>query len=103
MSPGGTYPNPSESALLDKLTKTGFRVGIITNRRFGTKDAVIVELAESYPVRYRAGKPRKKGFLDILAKMNLPAERAVMIGDRLFTDVFGANRLGIYSIRIKPT
>jgi len=27
----------------------------------------------------------------------------VMIGDRLFTDVLGANRLGIYSIRIKPT
>ncbi len=103
---GGRRPArlaPEVTALLDKLTKTGFRVGIITNRRFGTKDAVIVELAESYPVRYRAGKPRKKGFLDILAKMNLPAERAVMIGDRLFTDVFGANRLGIYSIRIKPT
>jgi len=25
----------------------------------------------------------------------------VMIGDRLFTDILGANRLGIYSIRIK--
>jgi len=103
---GGRRPArlaPEVIALLAKLTKMGFRVGILTNRRFGTKDAVIVELAKSYPLRYRAGKPRKKGFLDILAQLGVSPERAVMIGDRLFTDVLGANRLGIYSIRIKPT
>ena len=103
---GGRRPArlaPEVTALLTKLTKMGFRVGILTNRRFGTKDAVIVELAKSYPLRYRAGKPRKKGFLDILAQLGVSPERAVMIGDRLFTDVLGANRLGIYSIRIKPT
>jgi len=101
---GGRRPArlaPEVTALLTKLTKTGFRVGILTNRRIGTKDAVIVELAKSYPLRYRAGKPRKKGFLDILAQLGVSPERAVMIGDRLFTDVFGANCLGIYSILIK--
>lgn len=100
---GGRRPAklaPEVTALLDKLTKMGFHVGILTNRRIGTKDAVIVELEKSYPLRCRAGKPRKSGFLDILVQMGVPAERAVMIGDRLFTDVFGANRLGIYSIRI---
>jgi len=103
---GGRRPArlaPEVIALLAKLTKMGFRVGILTNRRFGTKDAVIVELAKSYPLRYRAGKPRKKGFLDILAQLGVSPERAVMIGDRLFTDVLGANRLGIYSILIKST
>ncbi|MEA3238925.1 MAG: HAD-IIIA family hydrolase [Candidatus Bipolaricaulota bacterium] len=103
---GGRRPAklaPEVSALLGKLTKMGFGIGILTNRRIGTKDAVIVELARSYPLRCRAGKPRKKGFLDILAQMDLPAERAVMIGDRLFTDVLGANRLGIYAIRMKST
>ena len=103
---GGRRPAqlaPEVTSLLHDLTEMGFRVGILTNRRIGTKDAVIVKLARSYALRCRAGKPRKKGFLDILAQMNLPAERAVMIGDRLFTDVLGANRLGIYSIRIKPT
>jgi HAD superfamily phosphatase (TIGR01668 family) len=101
---GGRRPArlaPEVTALLTNLTKTGFRVGILTNRRIGTKDAVIVELAKSYPLRYRAGKPRKKGFLDILAQLGVSPERAVMIGDRLFTDVFGANCLGIYSILIK--
>ena len=101
---GGRRPAqlaPKVTSLLDDLTKMGFRVGILTNRRIGTKDAVIVELAKNYPLRYRAGKPRKSGFLDILAQLDISPKQAVMIGDRLFTDILGANRLGIYSIRIK--
>ncbi len=92
--------SPEASSLLDDLTEKGFRIGILTNRRIGTKDPVIVELGHQYPLRVRAGKPAKRGFLALLAKLGVPKEDAVMIGDRLFTDVFGANRLGIYSIRI---
>ena len=101
---GGRRPaelSPAVTGLLDRLTQMGFRVGILTNRRIGTKDPVIVELAAKYPVRCRAGKPRKSGFLEILAEMGVPPNKAVMIGDRRLTDVLGANRLGIYSIRIK--
>ncbi len=100
---GGRRPAqlaPEVILLLDELTKMEFRVGILTNRRWGTGDPVIVELGRKYPLRVRAGKPRKGGFKEILSQLEIPYERAVMIGDRLFTDVFGANRLGIYSIRI---
>jgi len=100
---GGRRPAqlaPEVTLLLDELTKMGFYVGILTNRRWGTDDPVIVELRCKYPLRVRAGKPRKGGFKEILSQLDIPYERAVMIGDRLFTDVFGANRLGIYSIRI---
>ena len=101
---GGRRPAqlaPKVTLLLNDLTKMGFRVGILTNRRIGTKDQVIVDLAKNYPLRYRAGKPRKSGFLNILAQLGTSPKQAVMIGDRLFTDILGANRLGIYSIRIK--
>jgi HAD superfamily phosphatase (TIGR01668 family) len=100
---GGRRPAqlaPEVILLLDELTKMEFRVGILTNRRWGTDDPVIVELGRKYPLRVRAGKPRKSGFKEILSQLDIPYEQAVMIGDRLFTDVFGANRLGIYSIRI---
>ena len=92
--------SPEVRLLLDGLTEKGFRIGILTNRRIGTKGPVIVELRRKYPLRVRAGKPRKGGFKEILSQLDIPYEQAVMIGDRLFTDVFGANRLGIYSIRI---
>jgi hypothetical protein len=91
---------PEVRLLLDDLTDKGFRIGILTNRRWGTNDPVIVELGRKYLLRVRAGKPRKGGFKKILSQLDIPYERAVMIGDRLFTDIFGANRLGIYSIRI---
>ena len=91
---------PEVRSLLDDLTDKGFRIGILTNRRWGTGDPVIVELGCKYLLRVRAGKPRKGGFKKILSQLDIPCEGAVMIGDRLFTDVFGANRLGIYSIRI---
>ena len=98
---GGRRPaqlSPEVTSLLERLTEMGFRVGILTNRRFGIKDSVIVELAAKYPLRYRAGKPRKSGFTHILTQMGVSPEQAVMVGDRLFTDILGANRLGIYSI-----
>jgi HAD superfamily phosphatase (TIGR01668 family) len=91
---------PEVYTLLEDLTTLGFHIGILTNRRWGTNDPVIVELGRKYPLRVRAGKPRKGGFKKILSQLDIPYEGAVMIGDRLFTDVFGANRLGIYSIWI---
>jgi uncharacterized protein len=93
--------SPQVRELLERLTTMGYRVGILTNRRIGTKDPVILELADKYPVRCRAGKPRRRGFREILDQIGVSPKSAVMIGDRVFTDILGANRLGIYSIRIK--
>ena len=34
--------------------------------------------------------------------MNIPAEKAIFVGDQLFTDMWGANRAGIHSILVRP-
>jgi len=102
---GGRRPRrlyPQVKELLERITQMGFKVGILTNRRIGTNDPVIHSLGERYPVVVRAGKPRRRGFRAILAQLDASPAEAVMIGDRLLTDVIGANRLGIYSIRIRP-
>jgi len=93
--------DPGVAELLSRLARQGFRIGILTNRRFVTDDHVIRQLSAAYPLRYRAGKPGKKGFLGILGELGVPPEKTVMIGDRILTDVIGANRLGIYSIRLR--
>jgi len=92
---------PRVERLLERLTTMGFRVGILTNRRWVRNDPVIQTLSAAYPLRHWAGKPAKRGFLDLLSELRVPPERAVMIGDRILTDIIGANRLGIYSIRIR--
>ena len=93
--------HPKVYRLLSSLQERGFAVAILTNRHFQVKrDQVIADLAQNYPLIYAAGKPGKKGFLTLMAKMNATPADTVMIGDRLLTDIWGANRLGIYSIRI---
>jgi len=92
---------PQVLSLLDGLQAKGFGVGILTNRRASGGDDVIRLLAGKYPLLHRARKPGKTGFLQLMEQLGTSAEETVMVGDRLLTDVFGANRLGIYSIRIR--
>lgn len=91
---------PQVLTLLGDLAAAGFRVGILTNRRASGGDQVIDLLARNYPLLHRAGKPGKTGFLQLIEQLDASPREAVMVGDRLLTDIFGANRLGIYSIRI---
>ena len=47
-------------------------------------------------------KPLKFGFKKALKTIGLRAEEVCMIGDQVFTDVLGANRLKIASIYVRP-
>ncbi|BEV36524.1 YqeG family HAD IIIA-type phosphatase [Synechococcus sp. M16CYN] len=49
-----------------------------------------------------AGKPRRGALRRVIADLDLPAERIAMIGDRLFTDVLCGNRLGLYTVLVRP-
>ena len=49
-----------------------------------------------------ARKPTNKAFLQAVRQMNVKIEETVVIGDQLFTDVLGGNRLGFYTILVVP-
>lgn len=93
--------DPKVVELLARLTEMGFRIGILTNRRRVRGDPMIAALSSCYPLLHTARKPGRSGFRKLLSKLDLLPEEAVMIGDRRLTDVFGANRLGIYTILIR--
>ena len=50
---------------------------------------------------YNAKKPFLKGFKKIQQETNIPKENIMMIGDQLFTDVWGGNRFGIKTLLVK--
>lgn len=87
--------------LLSSLERRGFRIGILTNRKRTRDDHLAVELAHDFAVVDVARKPSRKGFAALLAQLGQSAGAAAMVGDRRFTDVLGANRSGVYSIRVK--
>ena len=49
-----------------------------------------------------AGKPGIDGFLRALMETGHTADQALMVGDQIFTDIYGANRAGVQSVLVKP-
>ena len=49
-----------------------------------------------------AKKPSGTGFQKAIRLMGLNSDTVCMIGDQLFTDVYGAKKIGIYSVYVKP-
>ena len=87
--------------LLHELEQRGFRVGILTNRKRRRADALAAELAREFTILDVARKPSRKGYASVLAQLGETPATAAMIGDRRLTDILGANRSGIYSIRVR--
>ncbi len=86
--------------LFERLNSLGLKVGILTNSRREKIEDFIIDLP--FPHLFNANKPRLKGFRSMLSELDVSPEEAVMVGDQLFTDVLGANRLGMYTIRVEP-
>lgn len=82
------------------LEKKDFRVCLLSNN---TKDRVVkFTQAIRIPAVYRAAKPRKRAFLKAMAAMDKPPSATAVIGDQIFTDIFGGRRLGLYTVLVIP-
>ena len=51
---------------------------------------------------FKALKPRRKKITQVCQKINEDNMDLALIGDRIFTDVIGGNRLGLYTVLVKP-
>lgn len=85
---------------IKRAREEGLSLCIVSNNWEGRVKKVAQELG--LPLVAPAGKPRKKAFLKALAILGVEASEAAIIGDQLFTDVFGGNRLGLLTVLIKP-
>ncbi len=95
-------PTPSEKALqfLNDLRAGGFEVCIISNGKQPRVDRYVQGLGLPYIAR--AGKPSKKSYLKALKAVKCKPKAAAFVGDQIFTDTWGANRLGITTILVEP-
>lgn len=51
---------------------------------------------------HKAQKPSRRGYLAAIRRMHLKRKEVVVIGDQLFTDIWGANRSRIRSVLVAP-
>lgn len=87
-------PDPSEAlcAYIAQLHKSGIRAVFLSNNR--AERVGRFSDAMGVPWISRAYKPFGRGFRKGLALLELPAEQVAIIGDQVFTDTLGGNRLG---------
>ncbi|QWB96557.1 YqeG family HAD IIIA-type phosphatase [Mycoplasmatota bacterium] len=84
-------------AFLKELQKD-FKIIIVSN----SQKSRVKLAADQYPYVHFAKKPLLFGLKKAVRMAGFEKDEVVLIGDQVMTDVFGANRLKIKSILIKP-
>ena len=51
---------------------------------------------------FRSGKPKKAGFLKAAQAMNLAPRQIAVVGDQIYTDILGGNRVGMFTCLVQP-
>lgn len=64
----------------------------------------VMEAAGVLDIPYvaKATKPRRRAFIKAMELMGCSAAETVMVGDQIFTDIYGGNRMGLYTILVAP-
>lgn len=86
--------------LIASLKRIGFQVCLISNNKEERVSRFNREIKVKYI--YNAQKPARKNFIKATKIMGTTIETTVFVGDQLFTDVFGANRVGMMTYFVKP-
>jgi len=98
---GGDEVSPAVLEWLRKGKKLGLKFCIISN---ATKRSRLrkIHTQTDIPIVPGALKPLGFGFRRAMALMRTENKKTAVIGDQIFTDIFGANRMRLYSILVAP-
>ena len=85
---------------LKKMKRAGFDIIVVSNNN----EERVEEFCKQLNLQYVADakKPLTHGFKRALSKLNRKPEEAIILGDQVLTDVFGALSLGVMSVLVKP-
>lgn len=86
--------------LFEELRRIGFNTCLISNNK-EPRVKPFADLVKSDYI-YDAHKPSTKNYKKAMEIMGTTLGNSMFVGDQLFTDVYGANRAGMYTVLVKP-
>lgn len=98
--PHGAPADERAIALFAKLHDIGFQTMLLSNNKEPRVKSFSEQVNSLYI--YKAGKPGKAGYEKAMERMGTKSDTTIFVGDQLFTDVWGAKRLGILCYLVKP-
>lgn len=87
-------------AWVDMLKKKGFKISLVSNGR--KKRVEMFNRKLMVHAVHEAVKPMAKGFFEAVNAMGISPEETAVVGDQIFTDIYGGNRLNMFTILVKP-
>ena len=96
----GAPSDARSEAFFRELSGTGWKTCVISNN----DEARVAPFAlkSGCPYVCNAGKPKRSGYLKGMELMGTDISNTVFMGDQMFTDILGANNVGMKSILVKP-
>ena len=98
-----SVPEPDEALRrwLERLKGAGITVMILSNNRSSHR---VDTFCASLGIRYvgHAGKPSPRGYREAMEQAGVGPEYTAMLGDKLLTDMLGANRSGVLAVMVEP-
>ena len=95
----GADSNAAVDELFRRIHRAGLKTLLLSNN---SEERILRFLAHiDSPYLAEADKPSPAGYLRALEMLQIPKEQAIVIGDQIFTDVYGANRCGVASILVR--
>lgn len=88
------------SSWLKEILNNNFKACIISNNNAKRVYKLAGEL--DLPAICYAIKPRRKPFRQALELLGTCPEQTAVVGDQVFTDILGGNRLGMFTILVMP-
>ncbi len=83
-----------------KLKDIGFKICLLSNNDEERVSGFSNKLGVDFI--HKAWKPSRKGYIKAMNVLDTNLDNTLFVGDQIFTDVWGANRTGIYSLLVRP-
>lgn len=98
--PHGEPADERAIALFQRLHQMGFQTTMLSNNK-EPRVKMFCDAVDA-PYIYKAGKPNPANYKKAMERMRTDESTTLFVGDQIFTDIWGANRAGIYAILVKP-
>ncbi len=97
---GTAIPDEKTAKWLSGLKDKGFAVCLASNNKVER----VEKFAKAAEVQYisRAAKPLGVFIKKWCCAVGVECEKTMLVGDQIFTDILGGNRLGMFTILVKP-
>lgn len=85
---------------IEDLMSAGYKMCIVSNARRRRVERFNDKM--KLPAVYNAMKPKMAAFVKAVRLLGLENKHIAVVGDQVFTDIYGGNRAGMFTILVNP-